>query len=165
MFVLRCLCSGWIHSVLDLQRHKVQAFIPESSCRHTDTHNRTLTCSRLQQKPTFVCFWRLSAPLCSTLKWCNTVFIIYDWFAHHGDDRLTRLHIKTLCPHRETKRERQRGKPISDKRNTLYTCVRSVPVCLSVCLSVLSPSVSTVSIWSVLFTHHGNINPPLGHLY
>lgn len=52
--------------------------------------------------------------------------------------------FETFCPRWERKK----------KGNILYTCVILVrlPLCQSVCPSLL-------------FIHHGNINPPLGHLY
>lgn len=112
---------------------RIQMYARQVHIKHTRTHIHT---HRVSKKTNlFLCFLKIVGTyLCSTLKWCNTVFIIYDWLAHHGDGRPNRLYIKTFCPCRESDREsvREKRESIGEKRNTLY-CV--VIVCLSVSLS------------------------------
>lgn len=70
--------------------------------------------------------------LCSTLKWCNTVFVIFDWFARHGDAQLTRLW-------RERKRERKKTANQWKMQYFVHICVihTHLSVCTPLCVKCL----------------------------
>lgn len=70
--------------------------------------------------------------LCSTLKWCNTVFVISDWFARHGDAQLTRLW-------RERKRERKKTANQWKMQYFVHICVihTHLSVCTPLCVKCL----------------------------
>lgn len=107
--------------------------VPDKQRQKKNPNPTTFTRRNQKKERKFGLFQKIvDTYLCSTLKWCNTVFVIFDWFARHGDAQLTRLW-------RERKRERKKTANQWKMQYFVHICVihTHLSVCTPLCVKCL----------------------------